>query len=64
MSTGKIVKMPIFWLGTAVIVFAYFSADNTQAQSGVKNALTIAAVGAGAAAIIYALRTAPATAPA
>lgn len=58
----KITKQPIFWLGTAVIVFAYFSSSNDEAQTGVKNGLTIVAVGVGVAAIIYSLRTAPAVA--
>lgn len=55
---NKIIRQPIFWGGTALVVFAYFTAKGSAQESGqgVENALTIAAIGAGAAMIIYSIR--------
>jgi hypothetical protein len=55
----KITSQPIFWVGTAVIVFAFYSANNPQTQSGVETGVVIVSLGLGAAAIIYSLRAAP-----
>lgn len=59
MSTGKIISKPIFWGGTALITFAYFSAQGAASETGVgiQNGLEIVALGFGVALIIYAVRT-------
>lgn len=53
-----ITSKPIFWGGTALIVFAYFVAKGSAQESGqgVENALTIASIGLGAGLIIYAAK--------
>lgn len=60
MSTSKIIRSPIFWGGTALIVFAYFTAKGSASESGagVENGLTLLGIGGGAALIIYSIRKA------
>lgn len=54
---NKIVKSPIFWGGTALIVFAYFTAQGSAGETGqgMQNALTAVGIGGGIALIIYAV---------
>lgn len=53
----SIVNKPVFWLGTALIVFSYFTAkgSSTQVGTGAENALTVLGIAGGAALIIYAV---------
>lgn len=50
----KILREPIFYGGVALVVLAYYVTENDQ--TGVNNALTIAAIGAGVALVILAVR--------
>jgi hypothetical protein len=54
---NQILKNPWFWGGTALIVFAYFTAKGSAQESGqgVHDGLVIVSIGAGAALIIYAV---------
>ena len=57
LKLGGALHSPIFWGGTALIVGAYFVAKGSSDQigQGASNALTIVAIGGGAALVIYAL---------
>ena len=54
---NQILKNPWFWGGTALIVFAYFSAKGsaTEVGQGASDGLVILSVAGGAALIIYAV---------
>jgi hypothetical protein len=54
---NQILKNPWFWGGTALIVFAYFTAKGSAQESGagVQNGLEILSIGGGIALIIYAV---------
>jgi hypothetical protein len=54
---NKIVRKPIFWLGTAAVVGALYLGETAGpgAGQGLNNGLTIIAVAGGIALIIYAL---------
>ncbi len=56
----RVASSPVFWLGTAAIVFAYFTAKGSSEETGqgLNNALTIIGVAGGAALIIYAINKA------
>jgi hypothetical protein len=56
---SKIIRKPIFWGGTALIVGAYFLSEGASAGAGqgLSNGLTIIAVAGGIALIIYAINS-------
>jgi hypothetical protein len=61
MSVNKILHSWVFWAGTGLIVFAYFTAKGSAQQTGegLDNGLTLVGVGAGVALVIYAINSAP-----
>ena len=54
---SKIVRKPIFWVGTAAIVGALYLGETAGpgAGQGLNNGLTIIAIAAGLALLIYAV---------
>jgi hypothetical protein len=56
-NPSRIFANPLFWGGTALIVFSYFTAKGSSQETGqgIDNALTILAIGGGAALLIYAI---------
>lgn len=53
----NLARNPWFWGGTALIVFAYFTAQGSAQETGagVQNALTIVGIGVATGAVIYSL---------
>jgi len=60
---NKMMHSWVFWTGVGIVTFAYFTAKGSSDQTGegIDNALTIIGLGAGAALIIYAVNSKPAT---
>ena len=56
-NPGRIFTNPFFWGGTALIVFAYFSAQGSAQETGqgINNGLTLVAIGGAAAFVILAI---------
>ena len=56
-NVNRVFGNPFFWGGTALIVFAYFTAKGSAEETGqgLENGLTILALAGGAAAIIWAI---------
>lgn len=59
-APGKILSNPFFWGGTALIVFAYYTAQGSAQETGqgINNGLTLLAIGGAAALIIVAINKA------